>query len=127
MLTGIFAIVGALYTWGDGIIFTVESDFLPIIVLDLFLIGPMCLMLSLAIFTQNHQMRTLKLIVVGMLITSSLMVYITEFLDGSPFDIIIILLPIMGLLLSLGLIIWESDSCIHFNTRSKIVQSQSIQ
>ena len=105
--TGIFALIGSLYTWGEGILFTIASPHIPVMVTDLILMVPFSFILGIAILNMKNWAKQLSLFYAGMTIYSSFLVYSTLFVIGPPYDTILMLIPIFGILQSLVLIYWS--------------------
>ena len=78
ILTGIFAIAGGLYTWGDGSIFS-QTELLTVLIpwADIILTGPISLVCGYGIMNNLNWGRVLALITSGIYIFGSLLVFIT--------------------------------------------------
>lgn len=100
-LVGIFALMGSLYTWGEGwIMSNLDANMNPLIIADLLLTGPFLLMTSLALYRQKSWAIQMGMVSVGILLLGSLVVYIDLWLDGPPYLLHWALPPLLGLLLA---------------------------
>ncbi len=107
---GIFALIGSLYTWGEGILFSISSPHIPVMVTDLLLVTPTALILGIAILTRKSWAKQLAQFYAGMIIYSSVIVYSTVLLIGPPYDIILLVIPIFGIIQAFLLVIWSLNT-----------------
>lgn len=78
ILTGIFAIVGGLYTWGDGAIFS-QTELLTVLIpwADIILTGPLSLVCGYGILKKMKWGSILGLMTSGIYVFGSVLVFIT--------------------------------------------------
>jgi hypothetical protein len=107
--TGIFALISSLYSWGEGLIFTVETPMILIIAADLFITVPASLILSYGIFDRKPWVSGFRWFPIGMYLWGSAMVYIIELSGGAPYNIIFLLIPLSGISLAIFLILWKNN------------------
>ena len=96
--TGIFAIVGALYTWGDGPIYQ-QKDLLSVLVpwADLLITGPLSLLAAYGVGKRLSWSTALGLMVCGIYLFGSALVYISLVWNGAPYPLELALPPIIGI------------------------------
>lgn len=82
ILTGIFAIVGGLYTWGDGSIFA-QTELLTVLIpmADVLLTGPVSLASGYGILRDRAWGRVFALFTSGIYLFGSVLVFITMVWD----------------------------------------------
>lgn len=112
--TGIFAIAGALYTWGDGWLFAQdELDLFLLPFADLLLTGPLCFCVAWGLRRRKDWAMFLGLLACGILLFGSLLVYIKVFWWGRPYPLKLILPPVFGIGLAFfftrEVFYWEKD------------------
>jgi hypothetical protein len=80
VLTGVFAMVGGLYTWADGSIFS-KTDLLTVLIpwADIILTGPISLVGGYGILNNRSWGRVLGLMTSGICVFGSVLVFITIF------------------------------------------------
>lgn len=102
MLTGVFAIAGGLYTWGDGSIFS-QTELLNVLIpwADIILTGPISLVCGYGIINNLNWGRDFGLITSGIYIFGSLLVFITIFWNND-YSVFLIVPSISGFLLGAG-------------------------
>jgi hypothetical protein len=102
ILTGIFAIAGGLYTWGDGNIFS-QTELLTVLIpwADIFLTGPISLLCGYGILKKLSWGNILGLITSGIYIFGSVLVFITIFWNRN-YSILLIVPAISGFLIGFG-------------------------
>ena len=105
--TGIFAIVGALYTWGDGPIY-LEQDLLTALVpwADLMFTGPLSLLAAYGIWKKSSWGHIVGLMVCGIYLFGSALVYIALVWNGPPYPLKLALPPVIGIGFSIIYPIW---------------------
>ena len=125
--TGIFAIVGALYTWGDGPI-TAQADLLPVLVPwgDLLITGPISLLAAYGVSKRKSWGQILGLMVCGIYIFGSGLVYITLAWNGAPYPLHLALPPLAGIAIGISFPIWVLSSYIGFPYPLISIQSRKI-
>ncbi len=96
--TGIFAIVGALYTWGDGPIYN-QKNLLAVLVpwADLLITGPLSLLAAYGVWKRLSWGNALGLMVCGIYLFGSALVYISLLWNGAPYPLELALPPIVGI------------------------------
>jgi len=99
ILTGIFAIAGGLYTWGDGNIFS-QTELLTVLIpwADILLTGPLSLLAGYGILNHLNWGRILGLITSGIYIFGSLLVFITIIWNAN-YSIFLLIPSISGLII----------------------------
>lgn len=104
--TGIFAAVGSLYTWGNGLLFFTPTDVdLGIFIADLIVAAPVSLIAGIGFWNLRRWGLFMSLFAVGVYIYGSVQVYVFV-LQTSSYSLTYIIPPIFGIGLSTGLIIW---------------------
>jgi hypothetical protein len=105
--TGIFAIVGALYTWGDGPLY-LQDDLLTALVpwADLLFTGPISILAAYGVISRKNWGFVLGLMACGIYLFGSALVYISVFWIGAPYPMKLVLPPIVGVLFSIIYPIW---------------------
>lgn len=127
ILTGIFAIVGALYTWGDGIIFS-QSELAKTLIpwADIILTGPLSIICGYGILKSRYWGESLSLLVSGIYIFGSLLVFISIFWN-SNYSIFLIIPALSGLLIGLGYTVFTiKELSNNENERKNKMQSGSV-
>lgn len=106
-LTGIFAIVGSLYTWGDGWIFTAPdgTDF-QLYITDMLVTAPATIISGIGFQKLKKWVIVSGIFTSGILIYGSALVYVDVILNGAPYLLKLILPPIFGIGLSIAIIYW---------------------
>lgn len=104
ILTGIFAIVGGLYTWGDGSIFA-QNEFVKVLIpwADIILTGPLSIVCGYGILKKQNWGQILGLCTSGIYVFGSTLVFITIFWNEN-YSIFLIIPSFSGLLIGLGFI-----------------------
>jgi hypothetical protein len=105
--TGIFAIIGALYTWGDGPIH-LEQDLLSALVpwADLIITGPFSLLAAFGIWKKHIWGHIVGLMVCGIYLFGSALVYIALVWNGPPYPLKLALPPVIGIAFSIIFPLW---------------------
>ena len=106
--TGIFALLGALYTWGDGFLFSAspETD-ISIFLADLLITAPISFVAGYGIGNQKKWGILAGWMIAGIYIYGSMLVYISVLQQNPPYPVDLIIPPIFGMVLSLGILIWS--------------------
>jgi len=101
ILTGFFAIVGGLYTWGDGSIYR-QNELVKILIpwADIILTGPLSLICGYGVIKNKNWGHILGLSTSGIYIFGSLIVFISM-LWNKDYSIYLITPAISGLLIGL--------------------------
>lgn len=110
IMTGVFALIGSLYTWGAGVIFTVADPNLSLMTTDLVLTAPLSLFLGYSILKRKSWAKQLSLMVAGILIYGSIAVYSSELIQGGPYNALLLIPPFFGLIQSIFLIYWSQNT-----------------
>ncbi len=107
MFTGLFAVVGGLFTWGKGWILTheVEADVL-IPLADVVLAGPTSLVTTWALYRKKDWGILLGLMVAGMYLFGSVQVYIRVGFHDGPCPWEWVVPPVAGIGFSLAYVAW---------------------
>jgi len=106
LLTGIFAIAGGLYTWGDGSIFS-QTELLKVLIpwADLILTGPLSLVSGFCILKNLNVGRIFGLITSGIYIFGSILVFITIVWNNN-YSVFLIVPSISGFLIGTSYIVF---------------------
>ena len=106
-LTGIFAIAGALYRWGDGSIFNAPlGTDLQLFIADLLITGPISIIAVIGFLKLKKWAIISSILASGIYIYGSALVYINVFQNGAPYLLKLIIPPIFGIALSIAIIMW---------------------
>lgn len=116
LLTGIFAIVGALYTWGDGPIYH-QKDLLTVLIpwADLLITGPLSLLAAFGVWNRKSWGFLLGLMVCGIYLFGSAMVYISLLWNGAPYPLELAYPPIVGIGFGIAFPIWVLKNSLVIN------------
>ncbi len=100
-LTGIFAIAGALYTWGEGNLFA-QNELAKVLIpfADLLLTGPLSIVVGLGIYKNKKWANLLGLNLSGIYAFGSLLVFISMYWTHS-FSILLLVPASTGFLIAL--------------------------
>jgi hypothetical protein len=114
--TGIFAIVGALYTWGDGPIY-LQDDLVAVLVpwADLLVTGPLSILAAYGVWKRTSWGLILGLFVCGIFFFGSALVYISLIWNGPPYPLELALPPVVGIGFSIVFPIWTLKNLEMFN------------
>jgi hypothetical protein len=104
ILTGLFAIAGGLYTWGDGSIFE-QNELIKVLVpwADIILTGPISLVCGYGVLKKRYWGQILGLATSGIYVFGSAVVFISMFWN-KDFSVFLIIPAFSGLLIGLGFI-----------------------
>jgi len=104
MLTGVFAIVGGLYTWGDGSILT-QRELVKVLIpwADIVMTGPLSLVCAYGILKNMYWGKILGLVTSGVYVFGSLLVFIS-IIWNRDYSVFLIIPAISGLLIGVGFI-----------------------
>lgn len=102
ILTGFFAIIGGLYTWGDGSIFQ-QTELLKVLIpwADILLTGPLSLICGYSILKRKPWGHFLGLFISGIYVFGSLLVFISIFWN-KDYSIYLIVPAFSGCLIGVG-------------------------
>lgn len=105
--TGVFAILGALYTWGEGLILD-QTSLLRILLPwgDLLITGPISLLTAIGLFKHTKWGPVLGLMTCGIYVFGSTLVYIGLVWNGPPYALQLALPALAGLLIGICYPIW---------------------
>ena len=106
IMTGIFAIAGGLYTWGDGSIFS-QTELLTVLIpwADIILTGPISLISGYGILKNLNWGRILGLFTSGIYILGSVLVFITIVWNNN-YSVLLLVPSITGLLIGVGFVVF---------------------
>lgn len=106
LLTGIFAIIGGLYTWGEGSIFN-QNELLKVLIpwADIILTGPISILCGIGIIKKQYFGYILGLITSGIYIFGTTLVFVTMCYDENQ-PLYLFIPALSGLFIGLGFIIW---------------------
>jgi len=115
ILTGLFAILGGLYTWGDGSIFE-QTELMKVLIpwADIILTGPLSLFCGIGIINKKSWADTLGLVTSGIYIFGSLLVFISIFWN-EDYSIYLIVPAISGFIIGFCFIILRLSSLPYLN------------
>ncbi|NQV49678.1 MAG: hypothetical protein HQ507_04245 [Candidatus Marinimicrobia bacterium] len=102
ILTGIFAVAGGLYTWGDGSIFQ-QNELIKVLIpwADVLLTGPLSIVCGIGIVNHREWAKVLGLATSGIFIFGSLLVFIS-IIWNQNYAIDLIVPAISGLIIGVG-------------------------
>ena len=116
LLTGIFAIVGGLFTWGSGWLFWETNPAVMLIPMaDLLIAGPMSILTGIGLTKKQSWSIGLGLMTSGVYIFGSAEVYILIWLNEFPADLKFLVPPIFGLAIAFGFLVWTIRKKYSFN------------
>jgi hypothetical protein len=104
ILTGIFAIAGGLYTWGDGSIFS-QKELLTVLIplADILLTGPVSLVSGYGILSDQTWGRVFGLLTSGIYLFGSALVLIT-IVWNRDYSVFLIVPAVSGGLIGAGFV-----------------------
>lgn len=104
ILTGLFAIIGGFYSWGDGSIFN-QKELSKVLIpwADIILTGPLSIICSYGIIKNRFWGQLLGLTVSGIYIFGSVLVFIS-IIWNNDYTMCLIIPAFSGLLIGLGYI-----------------------
>lgn len=110
ILGGVFAILGGLYTWGDGSIFS-QTELLSVLIpwADIILTGPISLISLISGYgvLKNHSWgRILGLVTSGIYMLGSVLVFI-EIVWNNDYSVFLIVPSVSGLCIGLGFVVFS--------------------
>ncbi|MHA2104540.1 MAG: hypothetical protein ACW981_14020 [Candidatus Hodarchaeales archaeon] len=115
-LTGIFALVGSLYTWGDGFLFSaLPGTDLSLFVADLIITTPFSFISAYGFWNLRRWGLYLGWFTAGVYIYGSAIVYIMVLQQGPPYPMDLVIPPVFGIIISGGLMIWSWKNQKLFN------------
>jgi hypothetical protein len=121
ILTGIFAIAGGLYTWGDGSIFS-QTELLKVLIpwADVLLTGPLSLLSGYAILKKLSWAKIFGLLTSGIYLLGSVLVFIT-IAWNSDYSVFLIVPSVSGFLIAIGFTVFvlREKSLIGFESQIK--------
>ena len=106
ILTGIFAIAGGLYTWGNGSIFH-QTELLTVLIpwADIILTGPISLISGYGIIKNTNWGKILGLLTSGIYIFGSVLVFIT-IVWKKDYSVFLIVPSISGFAIGAGFVVF---------------------
>ncbi len=104
ILTGIFAMAGGLYTWGDGSILD-QNELVKVLIpwADIIFTGPISLLCGYGILKNQNWGQILGLAVSGIYIFGSILVFISMYWN-KDYAVVLIIPALSGLLIGSGFI-----------------------
>jgi hypothetical protein len=105
--TGVFAIIGSLFSWGEGWLFNqfnLSNGLIPLG--DLILTAPLSLIAACGLWFKKVWGIYTGLLTSGIYIYGSLLVFISVVWNGRPYPIQLIIPPIFGLSIAIFYFIW---------------------
>lgn len=107
-LTGIFAFIGSIYTWGNGFLFTTPNGTdVSVYIADFLITFPLSILAGIGIWNNKHWGLYLGWITSGVYIYGSILVYAMVFQQGTPYALHLMIPPIFGISISIGYIVWS--------------------
>lgn len=115
LATGIFAILGSLYTWGAGPI-QEQTDLLNVLIPwgDLLVTGPLSLMAACGLVKQKSWGFILGTMTSGIYIFGSALVFICLAWNKAPYPIQLVLPPLSGILIGVSYPVWFMRRVVTF-------------
>ena len=106
ILTGIFAIAGGFYTWGDGSIFS-QTELLNILIpwADIILTGPISIASGYAILKNLNWGKILGILTSGIYIFGSVLVFITIIWNNN-YSVFLMVPSVSGFLIGAGFVVF---------------------
>jgi hypothetical protein len=114
ILTGIFALAGGLYTWGDGSIFS-QTELLTVLIpwADIILTAPLSLISGYGVLRKRHWGKSLGLVTSGIYIFGSMLVFIT-IIWNKDYSIFLLAPSVSGLVIGTGFVVF----CLNEKTKN---------
>jgi hypothetical protein len=102
ILTGVFAIAGGLYTWGDGNIFA-QNELVKVLIpwADIILTGPLSIVCGYGILKKHHWGQVFGLLTSGIYIFGSVLVFISM-VWNNDYSVYLIIPALSGFLIGVG-------------------------
>jgi hypothetical protein len=116
-LTGIFALAGGLYTWGDGSIFE-QTELLTVLIpwADILLTGPISIISGIGLLNKKYWGRTLGIFTSGIYMFGTALVYISM-VWNNEYTVMLLIPSTSGLLISSSYLILVLTNKIPTNPR----------
>lgn len=107
ILTGIFAIVGGLYTWGNGSIFS-QTELLTVLIpwADIILTGPISLVSGYGVIKNLFWGSVFGLVTSGIYILGSVLVFIA-IVWNNDYSVFLIVPSVSGFLIGWGFVVFS--------------------
>lgn len=104
LLTGIFAILGGLYTWGEGVIFN-QNELVQVLIpwADIVLTGPVSIISAYGLSKGRNWGGKLGLTTSGIYVFGSLLVFISMIWNGN-YSILLLIPAISGFCIGVAFI-----------------------
>jgi len=101
--TGVFAVVGAIYTWGEGPLY-LQDDLLTALVpwADLVLTGPLSILAAYGLAARKNWGVITGLLVCGIYLLGSTLIYITLIWEGLPYPLQLAIPPLAGIAIGIS-------------------------
>ncbi|MDX2190641.1 MAG: hypothetical protein SFY32_12330 [Bacteroidota bacterium] len=109
--TGVFALIGSIYTWGEGPIYyqvQFEKVWLPLA--DLIVTGPLSIISVIGLWKQKKWGLIAGLVTSGVYILGSVMVYIQIIWTGPPYKLQLVIPSLFGTAIALSYIYWRKSN-----------------
>ena len=105
--TGVFAIIGALFSWGEGWLFSQKNGCVRLVQMaDLVVAGPISLLAAWGLFLKKRWGIASGLMASGIYVFGSALVYIQVFGQGTPYPLRLVVPPIFGMAIAAGFWVW---------------------
>ena len=116
LLTGFFAIIGGLYTWGEGSIFK-QNELIKVLIpwADIILTGPLSVLAGYGLLKHKIWAKIFSLNLSGIYVFGSILVF-TSIIWNEDFSAFLIVPSLTGFSIGLSYTIWM----IKENQKSKI-------
>lgn len=115
MATGFFAMLGSIYSWGDGLLFRIQAGVnFNILVTDLVLAGPFSLVVGVALFNMHQRALVLGILACGMYLYGSVLIYVYMWQYGD-FQWLLFVPATFGLLFTVYYYFWTMFQLSHRN------------
>ncbi len=105
--TGVFAIIGSLFSWGEGWLFSnfnISNGLIPLA--DLILSGPISMIAAYGLWVKRAWGIYLGLFTSGIYGFGSVLVFISVIWNGSPYPIQLVVPPLAGLSIAISFFCW---------------------
>lgn len=126
ILTGVFAIAGGLYTWGDGNIFA-QNELVKVLIpwADIILTGPLSIVCGYGILKKYHWGQVFGLLTSGIYIFGSVLVFIS-IVWNNDYSAYLIIPALSGFLIGLGYTVLVFSRKLNLNEYVKKSLSEDI-
>lgn len=107
-MTGVFAMVGAMYRWGEGPLFTAPPGTdVQLFYAEIIVCGPVSFIAAAGYWKMKKWGLFAGLVSTGIYLYGSAMVYVSVFQAGFPIPLQLVIPPIFGIGLSVVILWWS--------------------